>query len=441
MRVLAVLLLSISSLVACKRTERGPEPTPAPSASAPPVAASAAPSDAASAREIVNLLYFTPSKVAVSSKVANPRDFPDHLVDGKPETAWNGKTSDLVGGFVAFRVPEDAHVDHVTLSAGFDAVSKTAGDLFVQNHRIASVRVERDGATLRTVALDPSQRKPQTIPIGTAGGDFKLVVEKVVPGTKAGWKELTVSELAVLGSPGKDRYPRAVPPVVVVGTLASEPPPRLGADAGTVADGPYPSLPAFCATYEKAIAPRFEAGKNEYPGAIDPPYCTPKGPLAAKLAEPFLEAALVHLVTYEQEETRVALRTKGGFYVTKIVTEIEEMRNPGCAGRTYASLGKVELVPTALGSALEVETLLDVHENPWPTYDGDGGFETLPGSSARTRSIALCRVDGAGVPRCKETVVGEGRVEVDVVRDTFPIPPLTTLRTRKIHPTGEISYE
>nr|MCU0685220.1 hypothetical protein [Polyangiaceae bacterium] len=56
-------------------------------------------------------------------------DFPEHLIDGKPETAWNGKTGDLVGGWVAFRLPSGVRVRRIELSAGFDKVS-SAGDLF-----------------------------------------------------------------------------------------------------------------------------------------------------------------------------------------------------------------------------------------------------------------------------------------------------------------------
>ena len=35
-----------------------------------------------------NLLDVVPAKLAVSSTVANPRDFPEHLVDGRADTAW-----------------------------------------------------------------------------------------------------------------------------------------------------------------------------------------------------------------------------------------------------------------------------------------------------------------------------------------------------------------
>ncbi len=47
-----------------------------------------------------DLLHTTDARLAVSSKVDNPHDFPEHIADGRLETAWNGKTNDLVGGWL-----------------------------------------------------------------------------------------------------------------------------------------------------------------------------------------------------------------------------------------------------------------------------------------------------------------------------------------------------
>lgn len=420
--------------------------TPSPAPAARPIDASEA-SDASDASDaaaksagLVNLLYFTPAKVAVSSKVANPRDFPEHLVDGKPATAWNGKSGDLVGGAIAFRVPKDAHIDHLQLSAGFDATSKAGEDLFLANHRIRSVKVERDGQLVKRFALDPSVRTPQLLRIDGPGGDYRIVVEKVVPGTKTAWKELAVSELAVLGSPGKERLERAVLPVVVVGDLATAPAPRLGAEAGTVAEGPYPSVAAFCQAHTRAITPRFLAGKDAYPAFIEPPYCTVVGPLPATITEPFLEGTLVSVVEYDQVERRVALRTKAGFFVTKVVVGIEELRNPGCAGNVAASLGKVEIVPTALGAALEIEHVLARYENPFPRVLPDGALEPTPGSFTREKTASICRVDASSVVRCTDTLVASGRITFASYVEN-PVAPFTMMKGRKVHPSGEISYE
>ena len=443
MNAVALAVTISIALVGCRGSGNAPSPAPSKSDAASNTGQSAGTStaDAAVPREgLVNLLYFTPSKVAVSSKVANPKDFPEHLVDGKPATAWNGKTGDLVGGFVAFRVPKDAHVDHLRLSAGFDATAKAGEDLFLANHRITQVKVERDGQLVKSFPLDPSVRTPQVLRIDGPGGDYRIVVEKVVPGTKAAWKELALSELAVLGSPGKERLAHAVLPVVVVGDLSSAPPPRLGADTGSVAQGPYPSVDAFCKAHTKAIAPRFLAGKDDYPQYFEPPYCKPIGPLTGTFGEPFLEGTLVSVMEYDQEETRVALRTKAGVFVTKVVVGVSEMRNPGCAGHVGASFEKLELGPTALGPALEIQHAFARYENPFPRVLPNGDLEPTPGSYTREKTASLCRADAAGVVRCEGTLVASGRITFDSYVES-PAAFYTMMKGRKVHPSGEISYE
>src|SRR5262245_58132060 len=81
--------------------ERGP-PVPA-SPAAPPEP------DRARVVELVDLLYRTRSRVAVSSTVANLHDDPEHLIDRRPETAWNGKSGDF-GAHVRFAVPPSTRV-------------------------------------------------------------------------------------------------------------------------------------------------------------------------------------------------------------------------------------------------------------------------------------------------------------------------------------------
>ena len=66
-------------------------------ASAISSAAAVTPEGGAPVQAAIDLLHVVPCVVAVSSKVDNPKDFPEHLVDGKNETAWNSKTGDLHG--------------------------------------------------------------------------------------------------------------------------------------------------------------------------------------------------------------------------------------------------------------------------------------------------------------------------------------------------------
>jgi hypothetical protein len=198
-----------------------------PSASASTSAAPLATANEVDAGPPEDLLWITASRIAVSSRVRNPRDLPEHLVDHKPGTAWNGRTDDLVGGWISFRVPKDARVSHVLLTVGFDRVStKNGEDLFTANYRIKRVRVLLDGAVLREVDLDPSVRAPQRIDIARGGGTYRIEVLAVEPGAHAGWRELVVSELAVMGTPGKYSYkPRA--PMVNIGNLDEDDPAPL----------------------------------------------------------------------------------------------------------------------------------------------------------------------------------------------------------------------
>lgn len=218
-----LLLLTASCGRACSKDDAsGSAPRASTSA---PQNASAATSASASAKtkldagSLVDLLWMTNAKVAVSSRVSNPRDVPLHIADHKPETAWNGKTGDLAGAWIAFRVPKDAHVDHILISAGFDKKTDKE-DLFLANHRITRLRLTHDGAKMRDVDLDPAVRTPQRIDVGASGGDYKLEVLAVAAGSHAGWRELTVSELAVLGTSTRMRArDRVGPPIVVVGGL------------------------------------------------------------------------------------------------------------------------------------------------------------------------------------------------------------------------------
>jgi hypothetical protein len=193
---------------------------------------------------LVDLLHSVACTVAVSSKVDNPKDFPEHLVDGKTETAWNGKTSDL-HGFIAFRTPRVSRVRKVELTVGFDKKGPR-GDLFTQNHRITRVRLSREGKVLREVDLDPNVRGMQSIDLDEEGGDFRLDVLATLPGSEKSWKELTVSEFRVMGTAGgAPENPEHVP-AMAIGNLDGVPE-RKPAGRGTPPPGPFPSFAALCA--------------------------------------------------------------------------------------------------------------------------------------------------------------------------------------------------
>jgi hypothetical protein len=170
---------------------------------------------AGTARADVNLLVSAPTTVAVSSTVDNAKIVPAHLVDGKLDTAWNSRSGDLVGAWIAVRVPKDAHVTSIKLTAGFVKNDKT-GDLFAMNQRIKKVRVSREGKVVGEFALDPEVRTLQDIPMDADGGDFTIQVLQLQAGTKPDWREVAVSELEVWGTVPT---PVASHPTVRVGSL------------------------------------------------------------------------------------------------------------------------------------------------------------------------------------------------------------------------------
>lgn len=160
------------------------------------------PSSPTPALKNVDLLHTVPARVAVSSAVRNPRDFPEFLVDNHLETAWNSYTGDLVGGWIDFQIPADANVRRIEMTCGYSRI-KGKVDLFLANHRISRVEVLRDGKSLGEFRLDVHRRELQTLPIAGPGGVYRILVKATVPGTRKDWRELAVSELRVVGDPGK----------------------------------------------------------------------------------------------------------------------------------------------------------------------------------------------------------------------------------------------
>ena len=169
----------------------------------------------------VNLLSTVPTVVAVSSTVDNRAILPEHLVDGKLDTAWNSRTNQLVGAWIGFRLPADAKLETIKLTVGFTKKDKKLGDLFLMNPRITRVRVMKDGKVLAEKALDPEVRSLQDVAVAGGGGDYKVEIIDIVPGTKKTWREISISELQVWGTTTKPA-PKQQKPIVRVGSF--EPP-------------------------------------------------------------------------------------------------------------------------------------------------------------------------------------------------------------------------
>jgi hypothetical protein len=220
-RPIVLALLTVLSGFACKRRGRDDSS----SSSSPAVVAPSPRGDAAPpARDAaalappaapVDLLRVTEAAVTVSSAVENASDRPERLVDGDLETAWSSRTGEMERTWVEVRLPDDARVHHLELTAGYTRQTART-DLFTANVRVRRVRVSRAGQSLGEFDLDPEQRGLQTVSVAGAGGLWRIETIGLVPGTRAAWREVSLTELRVMGTPGAARRAAEQPPAVRV---------------------------------------------------------------------------------------------------------------------------------------------------------------------------------------------------------------------------------
>jgi hypothetical protein len=311
---------------------------------------------------LVDLLHATPAQVAVSSSVDNPKDKPDHLVDGKLQTAWNGRTGDL-DGWIAFRVPEDASIEALELTVGFDRVMGDT-DLFTANHRIAKVAVAThdvdsnscirkrgDASAEQTFALDVAKRGLTRIPFRARGGAYCVFVLETVPGTTKAWKELAVSELRVLGLAGATLRDPADPIDIDVGLLAAPwqraelPPFEEGRDTDLsdelndenleIARRSYRDVTSLCRDYVIGNTKRANGTKGgPYPADPVTVACrevtAKEEPALARFtpAGPFVGARMVETKDGFATFRYVVAQTAEGFWLTPIVTSFAWYTEP-----------------------------------------------------------------------------------------------------------------
>lgn len=230
MRTRPVLLTAFALVVGCAEPNDSDAPdsvgappsAEVPPLSAPPPAADAPPDPSIAPLEPpVDLIHALRSEVAVSSAYRDRSAEIARLVDGDLETAWNSASGDLVGAWIEVRIPVEAVVTSLEMTAGY---TKTGGetDLFTANHRVVSLRVLRDGNEVGSFELDTDTRELQSLPLTGPGGVYRVEVGETLPGTRSDWRELCVSELRWMGrapqmNPG-ERIPR-----LAVGELPAPP--------------------------------------------------------------------------------------------------------------------------------------------------------------------------------------------------------------------------
>ncbi len=172
---------------------------------------------AARAQEPVDLLRAVGTELAVSSVYRNQRVQAERLVDGDVAGAWNSATGDLSGAWVEVRLPTDAMVTAISLIPGFPGMSGNR-DLFRGNHRVAAIRVLREGVEVGRFPVEHERPEFVTIPVRGGGGVWRIELAELRPGLRSDWREACIAELRILG-----RAPSMVPgtrlPRVAVGAL------------------------------------------------------------------------------------------------------------------------------------------------------------------------------------------------------------------------------
>ncbi len=203
--------------------------------------------------EDVNLLTSGPSTIAVSSTVDNVTIRPEHIADGKLATAWNSATGQIIGAWVAVRVPAGARIKQIKLTPGFSSVDKRLGDLFTKNARIKKLRLHHAGRPVRDITLDPTKRGLQTLDVDLAGGDLALEVLEAEPGSKKSWREACISELEVWGTLPAGAVAKKARPAVRIGSLDALPV-LSKADCRTIVLTAATKIPGSTITVDQQVA-------------------------------------------------------------------------------------------------------------------------------------------------------------------------------------------
>lgn len=325
-------------------------------------------------------------------------------MDGKLETAWNGRTGDL-HGWIGFSVPTDAHVDHVEIVPGYAHTSQAGVDLFLANHRIAKVRVLRATASgaspdegfvlLREANLDTSRPELQSIPIDTDGGRFRIEVLDTVPGRNATWRELTVSELRVMGRPGATVRKEPTYPLVSVGSLTlpdketpytvglqetdvSPRPPKAWLDAIASLGARASSEASFLSDWNAKALPAFQElvyWRETFPKGL--PKAVDAGPVFAKFV-PTAEVKELRKVVVHGSSTKFTLlgvESSRGFEVSLIPLWHEYYSDPGCFGGSKTVVVGARIEPPSDPRVARARVIVEI-ENVWTN---SRTFETSEG--------------------------------------------------------------
>jgi hypothetical protein len=346
--------------------------------------------------------------VVVSSTVSNAVDRPEHLVDGKLDTAWSSKTGDL-RPWIAFTVDEKARVTELRLTVGY-----TKREKFAQNHRITKVRVTRAGKLVVEQTLDPEKPTLQAIPASGAGGEWRLEVVETVAGSKPKWKEVCITELQVIGHPDvKVQTPVTRAPQVHVGARPKKPLPTRLVDArpGDELD----DVQQFCDAFEKKHSNECTPNSDDPEDmscvdASEPGNCDATGIASLDDAKaPWVDATIFESTgdpTYGSTSCNLAV---GVGKKQHIWAEIDECSGaPGASGRDSRAVSDVSITQenVAKGKAPELVVRWTIEERDEGKSDGLIVCGVGPSKQATCTNSLLIKT-GA-----KLRFTGDGYIEV-----------------------------
>jgi hypothetical protein len=411
-----------------------------------------------SSASLPSLLDSVNATLAVSSTVDNPRDYPEHLIDGLADTAWNSKTGDL-RGYIAFRVPKDAHVDDIFLTVGFDKVLRkfdrlgkqiASEDLFTANHRITKVALFHNNVQLREVVLDPNIRSPQAIRVDGPGGDYKVQVTETLPGTKRAWQELVISEFRVTGRPGDEGNLRAPDSKlrVAVGTLDINPA-RDALVRITETEQAFASTEALCSAMVHVAKESLtdERLTPEQVKTFGKPSCGVEPfPIAFKAVAPYRSLRVAKVRNAVNSADHLVIESARGFLQGNISWNNNSPLDPGCP--STVRLETVEEV--RIESGYVVLILGGSHmagAGPGPVHANDPGYR-----EELVRTAYWAKDDGkilkthyldtqffGGPPLGTKTrPMDQSKVPWEVTRVPWATLPWKSVRPVGVSPTGEV---
>jgi hypothetical protein len=368
---------------------------------------------------LVSLLERTRARVTVSSRVDNETDAPEHLLDGRLDTAWNSAPGDL-GATITIEVPTQARVKRVGIVVGYDKLTPR-GDLFLRNHRIRKVAIERaGGASVGVFTLDPSDRRIQTIDLDEPGGALTLRVLEADAGTEPRFREIVVSELTVFGeAPDEVLLPPAMPEVNVAGDGGDQ---ASSAFASFFEGAPYPTSEALCAAFLRVSAKQIEEARATDPNVhlhelTFTPRCSVTTLVQGTTSIPSpLGLFELHGIEDLSFVDRLVVRTELGWFPTALVLQRSDA-GPGCGHVSSRHVEQASYSEPGGGRVLAFDYV--VRNARWM-------MASEPSFEVAARFRVACSVE-AGRASCRRALVASSMEDLDWVsngQQTGQYPPV-----------------